>query len=190
MLSAIEFSRKACPLNVAARLALGTLLVAGVTVGGASTAVAEPFDYAALPVDPNIVTDSTAYSAAPALLNPDGQPGVATVFTHRDNTREVSDTILVLADPVAARDALQQQKSNLAAVVANQAVQQVPVGEGGMLISGSSPGGAQSVSVLLFAQGNAVARVEFTGAPDDPAPNDFVIDYGQQQANAIQQQLG
>lgn len=178
------------PHTVAGGLVLGSLLVAGVAIGGIASAAAQPPDYAPLPVDPNVATDSTAYLAAPTVINPDGQPGVQAVFTHRDGTRQISDTIVVLADSAEATAALQQNQSSLGAVVSNGAVQQVPVGADGTLISGTSPGGVQSISVLLFTQGNAFVRVEFTASPNDPAPTDLVIDYAQRQANAIQQQLG
>src|SRR6201995_1896340 len=89
------------------RIACGATATALVTIGlaTATTALADP-DFPALPVDPNIVTDSAAYTAAPPILNPNGQPGVETVFTHRDSTRTITDTILVLLDPAAATAAL------------------------------------------------------------------------------------
>lgn len=171
------------------RLILVSAVVSGAVIYGSTPAAAQPADYAALPVDPNVVTDSSAYWAAPAIVNPDGQSGVETVFTHRDSTRQIADAILVFADPPAATAALVQRESSLGAAVAGPTRQQVPVGEGGTVTSGSTPGGAQSISVLLFTQGNAMAQVEFTGSPEDPAPTDLVVEYGQQQANAIEQQL-
>ena len=63
------------------------LVTVGIAVGGFGSAAAAPGDYSTLPVDPNVVTDSTAYSAAAPILNPNGQPGVTAVYTHRDGTR-------------------------------------------------------------------------------------------------------
>jgi hypothetical protein len=66
-----------------------TLLTLGATVGVAGLAAADP-----VPVDPNVVTDSTAYSAGGPVQNPDGEMGVTTVYTHRDGTRQIKNTIV------------------------------------------------------------------------------------------------
>jgi hypothetical protein len=58
------------------------------------------------------------------------------------------------------------------------------VGVGGTLLSGTGENG-QSVSVLLFTQGNTATTVEFDGPGNDPAPQDLVIQFGQQQDNTI-----
>jgi hypothetical protein len=51
------------------------LLGIGTTIGGLGSAAAQPNDYRTLPVDPNLVTDSLAYNAAPPVFDPSGQPG-------------------------------------------------------------------------------------------------------------------
>ncbi|MBI3690755.1 MAG: hypothetical protein HY239_08910 [Mycolicibacterium aromaticivorans] len=80
------------------------VLSAGMTLG-AGLASADPGDYTVLLIDPNVVTDSLAYTAAPPTLNPGGQPGAMTVYTHRDG-RTITDTVWVLADPAAAAGAI------------------------------------------------------------------------------------
>jgi len=57
------------------------------------------------------------------------------------------------------------------------------------MVSGSSPDGSKSVSVLLFTQGNAFATVEFDGPANDPVPPDMVIEIGQAQDTAIKNGL-
>jgi hypothetical protein len=54
-----------------------------------------------------------------------------------------------------------------------------------MMLSGTSPDGTQSVTVLTFTQGNAAATIEFDGPPNDPVPADMVIELGQKQDTAI-----
>src|ERR1700692_1013220 len=49
------------------------------TFAGFGYAAAQPGDYSTLPVDPNLITDSLAYNAAPPIFNPHGQPGVEAV---------------------------------------------------------------------------------------------------------------
>lgn len=148
-----------------------------------SPALADP---AALPVDPNVVTDSTAYIAQPPILDPNGQRGVEQVFTHRDGTRQITDTIVMLADPQAAVAALEANRSDASSMVTRQTSTPVPVGQNGVVINGVSPDGSHAVTVLLFTRGATSAEIAFQGGPNDPVPNDLVIDYGQRQDDAIQ----
>ena len=159
----------------------------GAAIGGSGSAAAQPGDYSALPVDPNLLTDSLAYSAAPFDLNPNGQPGVRAVYTHREGgTRTITTTILVLPDAQAATAAL----AGAAAEVANSQTQPAAVGAGGTMVSGKSPDGTESVTVLTFTQGNAATTIEFDGPPNDPAPVDLVVDLGQKQDTAIRDWQG
>jgi hypothetical protein len=173
------------PVIVAGSLTATTLLTIGVTVGGFTSASALPGDFTTLPVHPNEVTDSMAYSAAPPILYPNGQPGVTEVYTHRDGSRTITDTILVLPDAAGAAAAMTASKTDLGNRIANGKTQPAAVGTGGTIVSGMSPDGSKSVSVLTFTEGNAAATVEFDGAPKDPVPTDIVNDFGQKQDTAI-----
>jgi hypothetical protein len=155
----------------------------------ASSAAPASNTYSDLLVNPNLAWDTTAYSAAPPIQNPNGQTGIQDVYTHRDNTRKVTDTISVLADPSAATASLQKSQAGLGSRVANGKTQPAPVGTGGTIVSGLSPDGSKAVSVLLFTEGKAATTVEFDGAPKDPAPTDAIIEYGQQLDNAIKKGL-
>ena len=165
------------------------LTLSVVAAGLCGVASAEPADYFGLPVDPNIISDSTAYLGEPAVLNPGGQPGVQRTFTHRDDSRSITDTVLVLADPPAAGSAMNNFQSELGAAVIDSTSESVPVGENGIVVSGTSPDGLQAVSVLLFTRGTTATEIEFTGSPNDPAPQDLIVDYGQRQDDAIRMQL-
>ena len=155
-----------CLAALAAFVALGA--------AGMAPALAEPpMDYATLPVDPNLVTDSLAYSAAPPVMNPSGQPGISTVYTHRMNDRTISDT--------AATDAANAARG----AVMNAKTEPAMVGSGGMITSGTSADGTQSVALLTFTQGNAAAVITFAGPLGDPAPSDLLIEYGRKQDTAI-----
>jgi hypothetical protein len=154
------------------------VLIALACAGGAHAA---PGDYAGLPVDPNVVTDSTAYTAADPVLNPNGQPGVETVFTHRDSSRKITDTILVLSDPVAASAALQAPTPGLL----DGRTVPAAVGTGGTMLVGDSQDGTTSITVVKFTEGGTAAIIEFSGAVGDPVPSDLALDYARQQATAI-----
>jgi hypothetical protein len=175
--------------SIAVRTSIATtLLFLGVSVAGLGTAAAQP-DYGALPVNPNTVTDSTAYVAAAPVQNPQGQPGVEAVFTHRDGTREITNTILILADAPAATAAMDQARSTLAGQVTASTTQPASVGTGATIVSGTSPDDAKSVAVLTFTEGSAFTTIEFEGPPNDPVPVDLVTEYGQHQATAIRDAL-
>jgi hypothetical protein len=110
---------------------------------------------------------------------------VQAVYTHRDGSRQITSTILVLPDAQAATAALDGARAELAGKVANGHTQPAAVGSGGTMVSGVSPDGAKSVTMLSFAQGNAATTIEFDGAPKDPAPADLVLELGQKQDTAI-----
>jgi hypothetical protein len=167
-------------------LAGGLAVVAVLTFSGFGYAAAQPGDLGALPVDPNLITDSLAYHAAPPVYNPNGQPGVQVVYTHRDGSRQITNTILVLPDAQAATAALDGARAALADKVASGKSQPAAVGSDGTMLSGMSPDGSKSVTVLSFAQGNTATTIEFDGAPTDPAPADLVLELGRKQDTAIQ----
>ena len=171
--------------RAAGSLTAAAVFTIGVAVGGFGSAAAQPGDYSTLPVDPNLITDSLAYNAAPPVLNPNGQPGVTAVYNHRDGGRQITSTILVLPDAAAATAALNGSRAELAGKVANGQTQPAAVGAGGTMVSGMSPDGSKSVTVLTFTQGNAATTIEFDGAPKDPAPADLVVELGQKQDTAI-----
>lgn len=149
-------------------------------IGGFGTAAAQPVDYNTLVVDPNVLTDSLAYTSAPLDINPDGQQGVSATYNHRDG-RQITTTVLFFPDPDAATASL----NGASADVLNPKSSPAAVGTGGTLVSGTSPDGVQSVSVLTFTEGNAATTIEFDGPPNDPAPADMVTELGQKQDAAI-----
>jgi hypothetical protein len=166
-------------------MAGGIAAAAVMTLGGFGYAAAQPGDFSTLPVDQNLITDSLAYNAAPLVFNPNGQPGVSAVYNHRDGSRQITTTVLVLPDAQAATGALDGQRASLAGEVVNGKTEPAEVGSDGTMVSGMSPNGSQSVTVLSFTQGNAATTIEFTGAPNDPAPADLVLELGRKQDTAI-----
>src|SRR4051812_13038846 len=162
-------------------MAGGFAAAAVLTFAGFGYAAAQPGDFSTLPVDPNLITDSLAYNAVPPVFNPNGQPGVETVYIHRDGSRQITSTILVLPDAQAASAALDGAKAELAGKVANSKTQPAAVGSGGTMLTGMSPDGSKSVTVLSFAEGNTATTLEFDGAAKDPAPSDLVLELGHKQ---------
>lgn len=165
-------------------LAASAATAAVVTVAGMATAHAQP-DYSNLPVHPNDATDSAAWVEGSPTLNPGNQTGVETTFTHRDGTRNITDRVQVYDNPQAAQAAAANNTTG--EPVANPFTRSVPVGEGGILTTGSSPDGSKSVGVLQFTTGNALTTVKFEGPPGDTVPEDVAVQYGQSQHAANQQ---
>lgn len=159
---------------------LATVGAAAVALACAAPAAAAPIDYDALPVDPNVLTDSTAYLAGAPVHDPDGHPGIEVVYTHRDGSRAITDTVFVLPDPQSATVALDVARADLTKEVPGASTAPIAVGQNGTLVTGRSTAGGE-ISVLLFTQGPAVAAVRFTGSAGDPVPADLVTDYGKQQ---------
>jgi hypothetical protein len=148
---------------------------------GLGSAAAQSGDFNALPVDPNLLTDSLAYSAAPFIINPNGQQGVEAQYTHREGgTRSITTSILLYPNEQAALASL----SAAADGVGNPRRVQAPVGANGTLVAGTGANGG-STTVLTFTQGNVATTIEFDGPANDPAPDEFVIDLGQKQDTAI-----
>ncbi|MCW2691126.1 MAG: hypothetical protein JWR37_6016 [Mycobacterium sp.] len=197
------------PAIAAAGLAAGTLLALGVSLAGCSSdkstpptaagsatsttsgppptsAPAKTADYRGLLIkDTEISAPGQTFTASAPTFNPNGQEGVAVVFANADGTEQIGDTILILPDASAAAAALEGSKAALSNAVVGGTPAPSAVGTGGTVVSGTSPDGSKSVTVLLFTQGRAFATLEFDGAPHDPVPPEGVIDVGQKQDAAI-----
>src|SRR5258706_548405 len=70
------------PLIAIGGLTAAALLTAGMTIGGSSSAAAEPGAYSAIPGSPNVITDSAAHTAA-APTPPPNAHAVVTGGTFR-----------------------------------------------------------------------------------------------------------
>jgi hypothetical protein len=155
-----------------------------------TSSAAESGGYAKLLIKPeDIALPGDTFSVAPPTENPNGKTGVAAVFSNQADTREIGDTIMILPDSAGAATALEGSKSSLGSAVTGGEAQSAAVGEGGTIVSGTSPDGSKSVTVLLFTEGKAFVTLEFDGKPDDPVPPAFATDLGQKQDAAIKSGL-
>ena len=129
-----------------------------------SSAQAQPADYTELLIKATDIDAPEEFTASPPMQNPNGKAGVATSFSNPDGTHVIGDTILVLPDPSAAASALDAAKTALGGSVSGTPGP-ADVGSGGTTVSGNSPDGSKSVTVLLFTQGRAFTTLEFDGPP-------------------------
>lgn len=153
-----------------------------------SSAQPKPADYTALLIKATDINAPEAFTAGPPMQNPNGNAGVAATFSNADGSHVIGDTILILPDPSAAASALDSAKAALGSSV-NGTPGPADIGTGGTTVSGNSPDGSKSVTVLLFTAGRAFTTLEFDGPPDAAAPPDFVTDVGQKQVTAIKNGL-
>jgi len=157
-----------------------------------STATApQRLDYTRLLLEArDISTAEDAYTAQPATPNPDGRPGAEILLVNQDQTKAVNIVLAGLPDAASAPAALQETQASLATAVAGGQAQPSPIGTNGTVVSGTSPDGKKSVTVLLFTEGSALARIEFDGVPGQPASTAFVTSVGQKQDIALRVGLG
>jgi hypothetical protein len=155
----------------------------------ASTAASQ--DYSKLLIDASeIMAPGDTFTAQAPTLNPGGKDGVATVFSNEGDTREIGDTIMVLPDAEGAATALKGATSALSGAVTGGTPAPAQIGSDSVMVSGNSPDGAKSVTVLLFTEGRAFTTLEFDGGPSDPVPPEFVLDVAGKQDQKIKTGLG
>jgi len=180
-------------------------MAVGIAVGGCSGATSTASksspgspgtsaDYSALLIKAGDITQpadfftgkpATGFTSGSATINPNAKPGVATVFNSQDGSRQIGDTILVLADGPAAKSALSAAVAGLGTAVSFPTPQSSTVGSDGTLVSGTAPDGSKGVTILMFTEGKTFTTLEFDGAPNDPVAVDFADDVGNRQDAAI-----
>lgn len=150
-----------------------------------STPAPKTIDYMRLLIQPgDIATSKETFAAQSPVANPDGRTGAEILLVNQTQTRGVN--VIILGVPESgAQAALEDAKNGLAKSIAAPNPQPSPVGTNGSITTGMSPDGSKSVTVLLFTEGPAVARLEFDSVPGQPTPEQFVTDTGQKQAIAL-----
>ena len=168
----------------------GSATSAGSNTATSSSSSAAAADYTALLIKASDITlPGDTFTGQPPIQNPNGQPGIAQIFSNQNDTRHVGDTILVLPDPDQAVSELDEEKAALGDMVKGGTPAPAAVGTGGTTVSGTSPDGSKAVTVLLFTEGRAFVNLEFDSPPNDPVPPQFVTDVGQKQDTAIKNGL-
>jgi hypothetical protein len=160
-----------------ARAALGVAATAAM-LGAVVIGCGSSHDYSdPLLPEPIRLDQAQQFSSGPVVHDPGGKPGVSKTYTSWDRT--LVATIVVLPSASAASGALNQANADLPKTVTGASTESVPVGSGGTVVSGTSPDGSKSVSVLLFAEGKTFTTYEITSDPRDPVSTDFLVPVGQ-----------
>ena len=170
--------------------ASGSATSAGSSSATSSSSSAPAADYTALLMKPSDITlPGDTFTGQPPIQNPNGQPGIAQIFSNQNDTRHVGDTILILPDPDQAVSELDEEKAALGDSVKGGTPAPAAVGTDGTMVSGTAPEGSKAVTVLLFTEGKAFVNLEFDSPLNDPVPPQFVTDVGQKQDTAIKNGL-
>lgn len=116
---------------------------------------------------------------------PSGAPGASALFVNSDDTRAISDTVALYQDNATASATLREAVNQAGTVVSGGSAQPWPVGTDGTVIRGMSPDGGKAVTLLLFTEGRALARLEFQSAAGDLTTDQFVTNIGKMQQIAL-----
>ncbi|MGH3968807.1 MAG: hypothetical protein ACRDTV_11975 [Mycobacterium sp.] len=124
----------------------------------------------------------------PPTQNPGDTAGAGQNFGNPDRTRTISDIIFVSIDPTMA---LQSESDRLTAIP--KYVTGVPkpleIGTNGWIGVGKSPDKSKAVTYVVFTEGKATVTLEFDSGPDDPVPQELVLDVAGKQDGAIRSRL-
>jgi hypothetical protein len=168
----------------------GSATSAGSNSATSSSSSAATADYTALLIRASDITlPGDTFTGQPPIQNPNGQPGVAQMFSNQHDTRHLGVTILILPDADQAVSELDQEKAALGDMIKGGTPAPAAAGTGGTMVSGTAPDGSKAVTVLLFTEGKAFANLEFDSPPNDPVPPQFVTDVGNKQDAAIKNGL-
>jgi hypothetical protein len=125
------------------------------------------------------------FNARPNDSGPTGVPGASAFFVNDEDTRAISDTLLIYPDAATATATLKQTTSTLTDLVAGGTPTPSPVGTDGITISGTYPDDAKAVTLLYFTEGRALVRLEFQSATGDATTERFVTGIGKMQQVAL-----
>lgn len=162
------------------------------TTGTTAEATPKDADYSRLLLRAEDLSDAEDTFAVRSTTpgGPDGLPGASALFVNEDDTRAISDTVVIYPDAATAATTLREALPTIGTVVAGATPRPAPVGSDGTMAVGTSPDGSKAATLLLFTQGPALVRLEFESAPGDATTDEFVINIGKMQQIALRTGLG
>ena len=143
-------------------------------------------DYSRLLLDAGDLSDQEdTFSERSSAATPNGLPGASTLFVNADDTRAISVTVAVYPGAATATATLREAIATANTVVTGGNPTPLPVGTDGTVIKGTAPDGGKAVTLVLFTQGPALARLEFDSATGDPTTDQFVTNIAKMQQIAL-----
>lgn len=156
-----------------------------------STGDDKKVDYSRLLLEPADLSDNedTFVEQSSTPSGPDGLPGASALFVNQDDTRAISDTIVIYPDAETAAATLRDALPALGTTLTGATSRPAPVGTDGTMAVGMAKDGSKAITLLLFTEGPALVRLEFQSAPGDVTTDDFVVNIGKMQQIALRNGL-
>lgn len=133
----------------------------------------------------DLSNDEDTFTVQSTNPGPEGLPGASALFVNQDDTRAISDTIVIYPDAETATTTLREALPRIDTAVTGATPRPAPVGTDGTMAVGMSSDGSKSVTLLVFTEGPALVRLEFESAPGDATTDQFVIGVGKMQQIAL-----
>ncbi|WP_418767054.1 hypothetical protein [Mycobacterium neumannii] len=144
------------------------------------------FDYSRLLLQASDLSDAEdTFTVASTNPAPGGLPGSSALFVNQDDTRAISNTVVIYPDAETATRTLREAIPKLDQVAVDATPRPVPVGTDGTIAVGESVDRSKAVTLVLFTQGPALVRLEFQSAQGDAPTEEFVINIGKMQNVAL-----
>ncbi|MGU3655099.1 hypothetical protein [Mycolicibacterium sp. A43C] len=164
-------------------------LPAFTTTSAAPTTSAAAADYTRLLVTAADLSDAEdTFTERHMEASPGGLPGASAFFVNAQDTRAISATVLVYDDPGTAATALKEARGTLGNRVKGNPMPG-GVGPDSVMVRGIDPDEAKDITVLMFTQGRALARLEFQSAGGDATTDGFVTTVGKMQQISLRSGL-
>lgn len=116
---------------------------------------------------------------------PNGADGASAFFVNEQDTRAISNTVLIYPDASTATATLKQLSGTLNTLVTGGTPKPAGVGADSVAISGTKPDEDKAVTVLVFTEGRALVRLRFESAEGDATTDSFVTSVGKMQQVAL-----
>ena len=129
-----------------------------------------------------------ATTTGPPTQNPGGVAGAAVTFGNPDRSRTIDDLVVVFTDPTIAAQQAKDRAQSFGKYVTG-APQPFEIGTNGLIAVGTSPDNSKAVTYVTFAEGRVGVDLEFDSAPNDPAPQDVVLDIARRQDAIVKDKL-
>ena len=179
------------PAEPGAPSSVAPTLPAFTTTSAAPTPTAKAGDYTKLLVTAADLSDGEdTFTERHVESDPGGLPGASAFYVNAEDTRAISSTILVYADPETAATALKEASNTLDTRVVGGSPAPCGVGTDSVMVRGTDPDESKDVTVLMFTEGRALVRVEFQSAGGDATTDGFVTNIGKMQQIALRAGLG
>jgi hypothetical protein len=131
---------------------------------------------------------SDATPTGPPTQNPGGVAGAAVTFGNSDRSRTIDDLVVIFTDPTVAAQQAKERAQSFGKYVTT-APQPFEVGTNGLIAVGLSPDNSKAVTYVTFAEGRVGVDLEFDSAPNDPAPQDVVLEVARKQDAIVKDRL-